>query len=63
MTPALFGIFLVCGLIIGCLGRHKKLGFWGFFFASMLLTPLVGLLLLIVAGPGKPCVHCGQPRT
>jgi len=63
MTPALFGFIFVCSLILGYFGRHKRLGFWGFFFASLLLTPLVGLLLLIVAGPAKPCAHCGQPRT
>jgi len=43
----------LCSLLIGFLGRKKKLGFWGFFFASLMLTPVFGLLLLVVAGPAK----------
>jgi len=43
---------VLLSLFIGFLGRRKKLGFWGFFFASLMLTPILGLLLLIVAGPG-----------
>jgi|GEM_PF-665451 len=43
----------LCSLIIAFFGRKKKLGFWGFFFASLLLTPVFGLLLLAVAGPAK----------
>jgi hypothetical protein len=53
MNPTLILLLLFCSLAIGFLGRKKKLGFWGFFFASLLLTPVFGLLLLIVAGPRK----------
>lgn len=35
-------------------GQNKKFGYWGYFFASMLLTPLIGVLLVISAdGPIK----------
>lgn len=51
MTPTLILIAVLCSLVIAYCGRRKRLGFWGFFFASMLLTPVFGLLLLIVAGP------------
>lgn len=44
--------FLLC-LIIGYLGRHKKFGFWGYFFGSIVLTPPIGLLL-IFASDSKP---------
>ncbi|WP_111977568.1 hypothetical protein [Algibacillus agarilyticus] len=37
-----------CSLVIGYLGRKRSLGFWGLTFGSLLLTPLIGLLLLIV---------------
>ena len=33
----------------------KKLRFWGFFFASLMLTPVFGLLLLIIAAPAEGC--------
>ena len=32
--------------IIGVLGTNRKLGFWGYFFSSLLLTPFVGIILL-----------------
>ena len=39
----------VCALI-GYWGRDRKFGFWGFFLGALLLTPLVALVLLLVAG-------------
>lgn len=54
MTLTLVLIVALCSLIIGFFGRRKRMGFWGFFFASLLLTPVFGLLLLVVAGPAKP---------
>ncbi|MDR3122183.1 MAG: hypothetical protein LBU16_00175 [Treponema sp.] len=42
--------FVVC-YFIGVLGRNRKLGFWGHFFASLLLTPVIGLLLVVAADP------------
>ena len=47
----LFLAFLVGSLIVAFLGRNHKFGFWGNFFASMLLSPLIGLLLVLSAAP------------
>ncbi len=45
---------LIAGcLLIGFLGRHRKLGFWGYFFASLLLTPLIGALFVLVSDPKR----------
>lgn len=52
MNPTLILLITLCSLVIGFCGRRRKLGFWGFFFASLMLTPIFGLLLLIIAGPG-----------
>lgn len=38
-------------LIIGLVGINRKMGFWGYFFSSLLLTPLIGILLLLVSDP------------
>lgn len=35
--------------IFGYLGRNKKMGFWGHFFATLILTPFVGVILLLVS--------------
>ena len=50
----LFALILGMSLLVGFLGIHSRLGFWGNFFASVLLTPLVGLLLVIASSPKKP---------
>jgi hypothetical protein len=50
-------LILVLGLswftlsvLIGAIGRHKTMGFWGYFFASIVLTPIIALLLVLVSG-------------
>ncbi|WP_168732426.1 hypothetical protein [Desulfovibrio desulfuricans] len=53
----LFITIFVLSLLIGLLGINSRLGFWGNFFASILLTPLVGLLLVIASGRKRP-THC-----
>ena len=52
----MLAIILVLSLLIGLLGMNSRLGFWGNFFASILLTPLVGLLL-VIASTGKKNAH------
>ena len=42
---------IAISFFIGILGRYRKLGFWGYFFASILLTPIIGLLLLFASDP------------
>ena len=46
-----FLLFLVGSLIVAFLGRNCRFGFWGNFFASMLLSPVVGLLLVLSGSP------------
>jgi len=46
------GMVVVSG-IVGLLGMNRKFGFWGYFFASMLLTPLIGVLLVLASSPGS----------
>jgi hypothetical protein len=42
---------ILASYFIGVLGRNRKIGFWGHFFASLLLTPLIGLLLVVITDP------------
>ena len=46
--------YFAASLLIGILGRNRVMGFWGYFFGSILLSPIVGLLLLIVSGKKRP---------
>ena len=43
----LLTIYLGFSVAIGYLGSNKKFGFVGNFFASLFLTPIVGLILLV----------------
>lgn len=43
----------VC-ILIGIAGMRRKFGFWGYFFGSVLMTPVIGLLLVISSDPRKP---------
>jgi hypothetical protein len=45
--------FAIC-LAVAVLGSRRKFGFWGYFFASLLLTPLIGLLLVIASDKRRP---------
>jgi len=53
MPVILILLNIVLAYFIGFLGRNRKLGFWGHFFASLLLTPVFGLLLIIATDPRK----------
>lgn len=47
--------YFAASVLIALLGTNRTMGFWGYFFASLLLTPVMGLLLLLTSGPkSKP---------
>jgi len=52
---------IALSLIIGYLGRRRKMGFWGLFFGSMFLTPLIGLVILL-ASDDVPAVGDALPK-
>ncbi len=51
---ALIPLHLLFSLLVGLLGRHRKFGFWGYFFGSIVLTPVIGLLMVLASDPRKP---------
>ncbi|MBB4264598.1 hypothetical protein [Roseospira visakhapatnamensis] len=56
--PLLSTPFLVTGYvglcaILGIIGRRRKMGGWGYFFASLVLTPVIGALLVAVSDPRR----------
>lgn len=52
MIAILIGYFMAA-LTLGYLGRHRKMGFWGYFFGSIVLTPIIGTLLVLASDPQK----------
>jgi len=46
-------IFIILSLIIALFGTDRKFGFWGYFFCSLLLTPAMGLIILLASDKKK----------
>lgn len=45
--------YLGSAIVLGIFGRNRKLGGWGYFFASLILTPILGLLLVLASDPRR----------
>jgi len=41
-------------------GRHRKWGFWGYFWASLLMSPIVGLLFVLASDKPKRRPQVGR---
>jgi len=41
-----FVLYALASLGVAFWGMNRRFGFWGYFFGSLLLTPLVGILLV-----------------
>jgi hypothetical protein len=54
MTHYILIAWLLGSFIIALFGSKFRFGFWGYFFGSLLLTPVMGLLLLLAAIPPRP---------
>lgn len=51
MHAVFFLSYVGLAIVIGFLGRNRKFGFWGYLFASIALTPILGLLLVLASDP------------
>lgn len=49
--------YLFLCLIMGLMGKDRKFGFWGYFFGSICLTPVIGLLLVLASDKRKRDVN------
>jgi len=41
--------WLVFSIVVGAIGKERKIGFAGGFFLSILLSPLIGLIIVLVS--------------
>lgn len=49
MNPYMLGLYIALCLILGVAGRHSRLGAVGIFLLSLVFTPiLVGMILVIL---------------
>lgn len=42
-------VYLILCFVIAVLGVNRKFGFWGYFFCSLFLTPVIGALILFAS--------------
>ena len=52
LLPCVFGYLALC-LVAGVVGQERRLGFWGFVFLSVLVTPFISLMFLYFASMRK----------
>ncbi len=45
--------YLVACLVVGFVGRNRRIGLLGFFLCSVVLTPLITFLILVLSAPKK----------
>lgn len=46
-------LYIFVAAFVGFIGRGRKFGAWGYFFASILLTPILGLLLVLASDSAR----------
>ncbi len=53
LLPMYFGMlpYVMITLLIAYIGKNLKFGFWGNFWVALLLTPLVGIVVLLAQSP------------
>ena len=55
MHAAIIGyVYLLLCLLVGLIGINRKFGFWGYFFGSIVLSPIWGLFLVLASDPRRP---------
>ena len=45
--------YLALSFVAALLGRNRRIGFWGYFFCSILFTPFISLVFLYFASPRR----------
>jgi hypothetical protein len=56
---AFLALYLLLCVPPAFLGRHRKWGYWGYFWASLVMSPIVGMLFVLASD--KP-THRPQAR-
>ena len=46
-------LYVAFAVLVGLCGSHRRMGFLGTFLVSLLLTPIIVLLILILTAPSS----------
>ncbi|MFT4714306.1 MAG: hypothetical protein ACI9E4_000853 [Pseudohongiellaceae bacterium] len=48
-------VYLVSCALVATLGTERRyLGYWGWFFISVLVTPIIAMMILLITQPRRP---------
>ena len=50
---AILAAYLVFCILVGLCGSQRRMGFTGTFLLSLVITPVLGLLVLLITGPSR----------
>jgi hypothetical protein len=53
MSPHIIIGYVFLALLVGIGARNRQIGFWGFFILSLILTPIVTGIFVIICTPKK----------
>ena len=53
-VPQFLIAYVILALIVGLFGRDKAIGFWGFFLLSLLITPVIPAVFMLITRPRRP---------
>lgn len=42
--------YFALSIVIGVAGMNRTMGFWGYLFTSILFSPVIGLMVVLVSG-------------
>jgi ABC-type multidrug transport system permease subunit len=61
---ALLTAYLVFCILVGLCGSQRRMGFTGTFLLSLVVTPVIALIVLLITGPSRRAAELDrQPRS
>ena len=58
----IFLLWIIFSAVVGAIGSDKKIGFWGGFLISLLLSPIIGLIVVLLSGSKVINVAVGEEK-
>jgi ABC-type multidrug transport system permease subunit len=50
---AILSAYLVFSILVGLCGSQRRLGFTGTFLLSLVITPILALIVILITGPSR----------
>jgi hypothetical protein len=61
---ALLAVYVVFSVLVGLCGSQRRMGFTGTFLLSLVITPVIALIVLLITGPSRRAVELERhPRS